>query len=62
MDEEMDEEAKMQALMGFGGFETTKASHVTGADVGAASVNKKRTYRQYMNRKRGFNRALSPSR
>lgn len=68
----------MQALMGFGGFGTTKVSRsargglleacvldadrqgaeVEGNDVGTVKVNKKRQWRQYMNRRGGFNRAL----
>ncbi|KAJ3045547.1 hypothetical protein HDV00_009204 [Rhizophlyctis rosea] len=59
---EMDEEAAMQALMGFGGFDSTKGKKVAGTDVSAVAVNKQRTYRQYMNRRRGFNRNLSPTR
>ncbi|KAJ3053832.1 hypothetical protein HK097_003298 [Rhizophlyctis rosea] len=62
VDDEMDEEAKMQALMGFGGFDSTKGKKVAGTDVSAVAVNKQRTYRQYMNRRRGFNRNLSPTR
>ena len=38
--EELDEEAQMRALMGFGGFETTKGKAVPGKDVGAASARK----------------------
>ncbi|EJT51322.1 hypothetical protein A1Q1_07503 [Trichosporon asahii var. asahii CBS 2479] len=57
--EEMDEEtAAMAAMMGFGGFGTTKGAEVEGNDVGMAKVNKKRTWRQYMNRRGGFNRPL----
>jgi U4/U6.U5 tri-snRNP-associated protein 3 len=52
----------MMRLMGFGGFETTKNKKVAGADVSAVKIEKKRTYRQYMNRRGGFNRALSPTR
>ncbi|KAI8819399.1 U4/U6.U5 small nuclear ribonucleoprotein 27 kDa protein-like protein [Fimicolochytrium jonesii] len=59
--EGMDEEAKMMALMGFKGFETTHGKKIQ-SDQGAVSVNKQRTYRQYMNRRRGFNRNLSPTR
>ncbi|GMT02614.1 hypothetical protein PENTCL1PPCAC_24788 [Pristionchus entomophagus] len=50
-----DEVAKM---MGFGGFETTKNKKVDGNDVGEVKINKQRRYRQYMNRKGGFNRPL----
>lgn len=54
--------ADMQALMGFGGFGTTKNKKVAGNDVGAVSKEKTTKYRQYMNRPKGFNRPLSPSR
>ncbi|KLT40978.1 DUF1777-domain-containing protein, partial [Cutaneotrichosporon oleaginosum] len=58
-DAEVDEETRaLQAMMGFGGFGTTKGVEVEGNDVGTAKVNKKRTWRQYMNRRGGFNRAL----
>ena len=57
-----DEEEDMMQLMGFGGFGSTKGKAVTdnqvGASVGTVSKNKGRKYRQYMNRKGGFNRPL----
>lgn len=52
----------MAAMMGFGGFGTTKGKKVVGNNVGAISKEKKTEYRQYMNRVGGFNRPLSPSR
>jgi len=48
----------MMKLMGFGGFDTSKGKHVAGNDVSAVNVLQKRKYRQYMNRKGGFNRPL----
>ncbi|EMR72527.1 putative u4 tri-snrnp-associated protein 3-like protein [Eutypa lata UCREL1] len=54
--------AAMQAMMGFGGFGTTKGAHVAGNNVGAVRKEKKIEYRQYMNRVGGFNRPLSPGR
>ncbi|KAI1504144.1 hypothetical protein F5X99DRAFT_52365 [Biscogniauxia marginata] len=57
-----DEMSAMQAMMGFGGFGTTKGSKVVGNNVGAVRKAKKTEYRQYMNRVGGFNRPLSPSR
>lgn len=49
-------------LLGFGGFGTTKNKVVednhTGAASGAVSKHKERKYRQYMNRKAGFDRPL----
>lgn len=50
--------AAMQAMMGFGGFGTTKQKKVLGNDVGAVRKEKKTEYRQYMNRVGGFNRPL----
>ncbi|KAI0517670.1 hypothetical protein F5B22DRAFT_603763 [Xylaria bambusicola] len=52
----------MQAMMGFGGFGTTKGQKVAGNNAGAVYKAKKTEYRQYMNRVGGFNRPLSPGR
>lgn len=67
--EEEDEEvevddgmADMQAMMGFGGFGTTKGKKVAGNNAYAVRKEKTTVYRQYMNRTKGFNRPLSPSR
>lgn len=49
----------MMAAMGFGGFGSTKAKHVEGNQEGAVHIKKQRTWRQYMNRKGGFNRRVS---
>ncbi|KAF8744315.1 hypothetical protein RHS02_01943, partial [Rhizoctonia solani] len=55
--EDMEEdEEDMMAAMGFGGFDSTKGKSVNGNQQGAANVKKQRTWRQYMNRKGGFNR------
>ncbi|RSL50716.1 U4/U6.U5 tri-snRNP-associated protein 3-like protein [Fusarium duplospermum] len=62
MDAEDDDMAAMQAMMGFGGFGTTKNKKVAGNNAGAVAKEKKTEYRQYMNRQGGFNRPLSPSR
>jgi U4/U6.U5 tri-snRNP-associated protein 3 len=35
-----------------------QGKHIVGADVSAAKVNLPRRYRQYMNRRGGFNRPL----
>ncbi|KAJ6547424.1 hypothetical protein B0H19DRAFT_1379694 [Mycena capillaripes] len=56
--EEMDDEAGMMAMMGMSGFGSTKGKHIDGNQEGAASVKKQRTWRQYMNRRGGFNRPL----
>ncbi|KAL1892142.1 hypothetical protein Cpir12675_004692 [Ceratocystis pirilliformis] len=52
----------MQAMLGFGGFGTTKNKKVVGNNAGSVSKEKKSQYRQYMNRVGGFNRPLSPPR
>jgi U4/U6.U5 tri-snRNP-associated protein 3 len=52
----------MQAMLGFGGFGTTKNQKVLGNNAGAVRKEKKTEYRQYMNRVGGFNRPLSPTR
>jgi len=56
-----DVETQMQAMMGFGGFGTTKQKKVQGNDAYAVAKSKSAQYRQYMNRPGGFNRALSPA-
>lgn len=52
----------MAALMGFQGFSTTKntvvADNHNSAARGGVKKNKERHYRQYMNRRGGFNRPL----
>jgi U4/U6.U5 tri-snRNP-associated protein 3 len=60
VEEDDDAEAAMQAMMGFGGFGTTKQKKIAGNDVGVIRREKKTEYRQYMNRVGGFNRPLSP--
>ena len=59
----LDEEEQMRRLLGFsGGFGSTKGEAVednqSSAARGATGKNKARKYRQYMNRKSGFNRPL----
>lgn len=60
--EGLDEEEQMQKLLGFDGFGSTKGQVVednqSTAARGGAAKNKARKYRQYMNRKNGFNRPL----
>lgn len=53
-----EEEAKMKRLMGFTAFDSTKGKMVPGNQVGSVHVVRKRHYRQYMNRKGGFNKPL----
>jgi len=45
-------------VMGFAGFGSTKNQKVKGNVKMVAKINKPRKYRQYMNRKGGFNRPL----
>lgn len=52
------EEQEMLKTMGFCGFDTTKGKKVEGNVEGDVHVVLKRKYRQYMNRKGGFNRPL----
>ena len=60
--EGLDEEEQMRRLLGFNGFGSTKGEAVednqSTAARGGAAKNKARKYRQYMNRKNGFNRPL----
>eukprot|EP01083_Nonionella_stella_P020060 55637_1 len=60
--EGMDEEDQMMKLLGIGGFDSTKGKEVednkNSLARGSAAKNKARKYRQYMNRKGGFNRPL----
>ena len=55
-----DEEIEMLKVMGFAGFDTTKNKHVDGNASGCVNIQEKRKYRQYMNRKGGFNKPLDP--
>ena len=52
------EEIDMMKLMGIDGFGSTKGQKVKGNNAGAVHNVVKRKYRQYMNRKGGFNRPL----
>ncbi|XP_022920059.1 U4/U6.U5 small nuclear ribonucleoprotein 27 kDa protein [Onthophagus taurus] len=52
------DEQEMMKMMGFCSFDSTKGKKVEGNDVGDVHVILKRKYRQYMNRKGGFNRPL----
>lgn len=55
-------EQDLMRALGFGGFDSTKGKQIVdnkaGAAVGAVAKHKKRVYRQYMNRRGGFNRPL----
>jgi len=53
-----DENAAMMEMMGMGGFGSTKGKPVEGNQDGAVDIKKPRTWRQYMNRRGGFNRPL----
>ncbi len=56
--DELDDAAVLEALGLPGGFGTTAGKHVVGANASMANVKSKREYRQYMNRRGGFNRLL----
>ena len=61
VDGEVTQEAiDMIQLMGFSGFDTSKGkAHTDGAvKAHGSSIQVKRKYRQYMNRRGGFNRPL----
>eukprot|EP00607_Mallomonas_marina_P002063 CAMPEP_0182433772 /NCGR_PEP_ID=MMETSP1167-20130531/65529_1 /TAXON_ID=2988 /ORGANISM="Mallomonas Sp, Strain CCMP3275" /LENGTH=109 /DNA_ID=CAMNT_0024622885 /DNA_START=493 /DNA_END=822 /DNA_ORIENTATION=- len=55
-------ETDIMTIMGFSGFDSTKGKEVVDntytAANGVVSKHKKRLYRQYMNRRGGFNRPL----
>ncbi|GJJ12142.1 hypothetical protein Clacol_006383 [Clathrus columnatus] len=58
MEYQNDDDAAMMSMMGFGGFDSTKGKAVTGNQEGGVNIKKPRTWRQYMNRRGGFNRPL----
>lgn len=58
MDDVNDDDAAMMAMMGVTGFGTTKGKQVEGNQEGSVNIKKTRTWRQYMNRRGGFNRPL----
>ncbi|XP_041369289.1 U4/U6.U5 small nuclear ribonucleoprotein 27 kDa protein-like [Gigantopelta aegis] len=53
-----EDEIQMMQVMGFSGFTTTKGKKVDGNNIYEANISRKRRYRQYMNRRGGFNRPL----
>ncbi|KAH9524587.1 U4/U6.U5 small nuclear ribonucleoprotein [Bulinus truncatus] len=53
-----EEQMSMMKLMGFANFDTTKGKKVDGNEISAVNLQRKRRYRQYMNRRGGFNRPL----
>jgi len=58
---ELDEDGQTMLEMGFPlSFNSSKGKKVEGGDVSAARVKPQRIYRQYMNRRGGFNRLLDP--
>ncbi|XP_075873276.1 U4/U6.U5 small nuclear ribonucleoprotein 27 kDa protein-like [Nelusetta ayraudi] len=59
MDGKTEDEIEMMKAMGFASFGTTKGKKTDGSvNAHAVNVSMKRKYRQYMNRKGGFNRPL----
>jgi U4/U6.U5 tri-snRNP-associated protein 3 len=59
--DDMDDEARMRALGLPCGFDTTQGKEVKDGNVAGVRVASKRQFRQYMNRRGGFNRPLAPS-
>eukprot|EP00920_Eleutheroschizon_duboscqi_P004097 GHVT01009513.1.p1 GENE.GHVT01009513.1~~GHVT01009513.1.p1 ORF type:complete len:215 (-),score=37.00 GHVT01009513.1:774-1418(-) len=59
-DENLSEGEMLTRMMGFGNFDTSKGKPHAAAECSGVNVKTKRKYRQYMNRKGGFNRPLSP--
>ncbi|CAG5116989.1 unnamed protein product [Candidula unifasciata] len=53
-----EEQMAMMKLMGFATFDSTKGKKVEGNELSAVNLQRKRRYRQYMNRRGGFNRPL----
>jgi len=53
-----DEDKMMQQIMGFSQFDSTNGKEVKGNKTYAINRKVERKYRQYMNRKGGFNRPL----
>ncbi|KAL0580256.1 hypothetical protein V5O48_001761 [Marasmius crinis-equi] len=58
MEDVQDDDSAMMAMMGMSGFGTTKGKQVEGNQEGGVNIKKMRTWRQYMNRRGGFNRPL----
>lgn len=59
-EEDLTEEQLMQKLMGIEGFASSKGRDHTASSMSGVNKKTKRKFRQYMNRKGGFNRPLSP--
>lgn len=57
---ELTEDQLMAKLMGVTEFSTTKGKDHSISDLSGANKKTRRRYRQYMNRRGGFNRPLSP--
>jgi len=58
-EEELDEDTKrMSQFMGITSFDSTKGKKVNDQTKGYAKINRTQRYRQYMNRRGGFNRPL----
>jgi len=53
-----EDETAMMEMMGFATFNSTKGKRVEGQMEGTSRIQKPKKYRQYMNRRGGFNRPL----
>ncbi|UKJ90495.2 cyclophilin-RNA interacting protein [Theileria orientalis] len=60
VEELKDEEELLRSMMGISSFETTKNKKHEETSVSGVKKKSKRKYRQYMNRRGGFNHPLSP--
>ena len=62
INDDEDEDTEMMRIMGFGSFNSSKGTHVHDNDkaaAGTARIKKVHQYRQYMNRRGGFNQSLA---
>merc|ERR1740115_513675 len=55
---DMPEDQMLVKMMGFSAFDSTKGKDHSGSDLSDVKRATKRQYRQYMNRRGGFNRPL----
>ncbi|KAF8819215.1 hypothetical protein IE077_000155 [Cardiosporidium cionae] len=58
---DLTEEQLLRKLLGFAEFDSSKGKYHGSSDLSGVNRKTKRRYRQYMNRKGGFNRPLSPT-
>ncbi|KAF8821709.1 hypothetical protein IE077_004290 [Cardiosporidium cionae] len=61
VENDLTEEQLLRKLLGFSEFDSSKGKEHGNSDLSGVNRKTKRRYRQYMNRKGGFNRPLSPT-